>query len=251
MREVNYGWLIRYTHANVASFFFIFVYAHTLPLYIKIYFIYVKLSSIFMERLKIKLFKESLNKIFIKPEVLENLIKGIQPIFKLLETRFSSEENNYKNSPELIDSLDNQFLQWFVGFSDAESSFTIETKKNKEVHFKFSITLHIDDIAVLYTIRNKLGIGVVSIYGTTCSYRVHSFQTILDKIFPIFDKYPLLTTKVLNYKDWKNAILLKNLTTSSNKDTIFNQITEIKNGMNNSRTNFKGYSVTSDMISKY
>ena len=28
MRNVNYGWLIRYTHANVASFFFIFVYAH-------------------------------------------------------------------------------------------------------------------------------------------------------------------------------------------------------------------------------
>lgn len=28
MRDVNYGWLIRYVHANVASFFFIFVYAH-------------------------------------------------------------------------------------------------------------------------------------------------------------------------------------------------------------------------------
>lgn len=28
MRDVNYGWLIRYTHANVASFFFIFVYIH-------------------------------------------------------------------------------------------------------------------------------------------------------------------------------------------------------------------------------
>lgn len=28
MRDVNYGWLIRYTHANVASFFFIFVYLH-------------------------------------------------------------------------------------------------------------------------------------------------------------------------------------------------------------------------------
>ena len=27
MRDVNNGWLIRYTHANVASFFFIFVYA--------------------------------------------------------------------------------------------------------------------------------------------------------------------------------------------------------------------------------
>jgi len=28
MRDVNYGWVLRYTHANVASFFFIFVYAH-------------------------------------------------------------------------------------------------------------------------------------------------------------------------------------------------------------------------------
>jgi group I intron endonuclease len=28
MRDVNAGWAIRYTHANVASFFFIFVYAH-------------------------------------------------------------------------------------------------------------------------------------------------------------------------------------------------------------------------------
>lgn len=28
MRDVNSGWLIRYTHANVASFFFIFLYAH-------------------------------------------------------------------------------------------------------------------------------------------------------------------------------------------------------------------------------
>jgi len=28
MRDVNFGWLIRYTHANVASFFFLFVYLH-------------------------------------------------------------------------------------------------------------------------------------------------------------------------------------------------------------------------------
>jgi ubiquinol-cytochrome c reductase cytochrome b subunit len=28
MRDINNGWILRYTHANVASFFFIFVYAH-------------------------------------------------------------------------------------------------------------------------------------------------------------------------------------------------------------------------------
>src|SRR5690625_2958248 len=30
MRDVNYGWLIRYMHMNGASFFFILVYAHML-----------------------------------------------------------------------------------------------------------------------------------------------------------------------------------------------------------------------------
>jgi hypothetical protein len=28
MRDVNYGWLIRYLHSNTASFFFLFVYIH-------------------------------------------------------------------------------------------------------------------------------------------------------------------------------------------------------------------------------
>ena len=32
MRDVNSGWAVRYTHANVASFFFIFVYAQQLKL---------------------------------------------------------------------------------------------------------------------------------------------------------------------------------------------------------------------------
>jgi ubiquinol-cytochrome c reductase cytochrome b subunit len=28
MRDVNYGWMIRYIHANTASFFFVCLYAH-------------------------------------------------------------------------------------------------------------------------------------------------------------------------------------------------------------------------------
>jgi len=104
---------------------------------------------------------------------------------------------------------DNEFLQWFVGFSDAESAFMINIKNNKEVHFVFQITLHIEDGAVLYTIKDKLGIGIVSIKGTTCSFRLHSFQVIIENLLPIFDNYPLLTLKQLNYRDWRKAILLK------------------------------------------
>ena len=33
MRDVNYGWLLRYVHANGASMFFIVVYMHTFTRY--------------------------------------------------------------------------------------------------------------------------------------------------------------------------------------------------------------------------
>jgi hypothetical protein len=38
-------------------------------------------------------------------------------------------------------------------------------KKNKEVQFVFQITLHNKDGAVLYTIKEKLGINIISIKG--------------------------------------------------------------------------------------
>jgi hypothetical protein len=159
-----------------------------------------------------------------------------------------------KNSISKINKLeDNDFIQWLIGFTDAEGSFKINIKNNKEVHFIYQIILHIDDISVLYFIREKLGIGIVSINGTTCSFRVHSFQSIVDIILPIFDKYSLLTHKQLNYKDWRKAILLKKEakknSASINVET-FNKILNIKNGMNIFRTNYDDYKISSKMVSK-
>ena len=48
MRDVNAGWALRYTHANVASFFFLFVYA----LYNKICFYY----NLFLNKKNAKLY---------------------------------------------------------------------------------------------------------------------------------------------------------------------------------------------------
>jgi hypothetical protein len=96
---------------------------------------------------------------------------------------------------------DYKFLQWFIGFTDAEGCFLIQTKNKSEVHFCFKITLHIDDSAVLFLIKDKLGIGVVSIKGNTCLFSIHSFQHIVDVLVPIFDKYPLITHKQLDYRD--------------------------------------------------
>ena len=130
-------------------------------------------------------------------------------------------ENNQKiEQPSPSSNLEKAFLAWFVGFSDAESSFMINTRNNKEVHFVFQITLHIDDAAVLYTIRDRLGFGVVSTKGNTCSFRVHSFNVIVEKLLPIFDSCSLLTHKQLDYRDWRIAVLLKKNSSTSNRKTI-------------------------------
>jgi len=152
---------------------------------------------------------------------------------------------------------DHNFLQWFVGFTDAEGSFLTHIKNNSLVNFSFQITLHIDDSAVLYLIKEKLGIGIVSIKGNSCTYSVNSFQLIHQVLLPIFDKYPLLTHKQLNYRDWRTAVLLKKNSEVSDRKTIsispetFNKIVKLKENMNNNRTDFSGYRISYLSISKY
>jgi LAGLIDADG endonuclease/Cytochrome b/b6/petB len=224
MRDVNNGWLIRYIHANVASFFFICVYAQ----------IYNNFTNLFyyFNKLYINLYNK----------IIEDFISIFKPLIN--KNSITSKNKIYTEN----------FMQWFVGFTDAEGTFLINIRNNKEVHFVFKITLHINDISVLYSIKNKLGIGIVSIEGKSCSFRIHSFQTIIDILIPIFDKYFLLTHKQLNFKDWKKAIILKFNSKKNNRsiDNItFKKILDIKNNMNNLRTNFDNYIITDNMISKY
>ena len=239
MRDVNAGYILRYTHANVASFFFIFVYAQILKIY-------------FNNKLNLlKLYKKFNNRFtstflyFLKNKILDQFLT----IFKPVQNSLSKINNEKKRL-----SFDTEFLQWFVGFTDAEGSFWINIKNNSEVHFVFQITLHIEDSAVLYYIRDKLDIGLVTIQGKTCSYRVHAFQTIVETLVPIFDKYPLLTHKQLNYKDWREAILLKKVAKEKGykiDKVIYNNILKLKNRMNNLRTSYDAYNLTKDMVNKY
>ena len=110
-------------------------------------------------------------------------------------------QNIFLNKTRRGKKWDYKFLQWFIGFTDAEGCFLIQTKNKSEVHFCFKITLHIDDSAVLFLIKDNLGIGVVSIKGNTCTFSIHSFQHIVDVLVPIFDKYSLITHKQLDYID--------------------------------------------------
>lgn len=136
------------------------------------------------------------------------------------------------------------FLQWFVGFSDAESNFMINPilKKDKvrisSFSFMFKIALHKDDLGVLKYIHSKLGVGNVRLYKNDCIFNVTDMEGI-KFLISIFDKYNLNTTKYLDYLDFKQAFNLyidrdKNLRVELVKSTIL----ELKNKMNTNRVNF-------------
>ena len=63
-----------------------------------------------------------------------------------------------KNKSEHKSKINQQFLEWFIGFTEGDGSFVIS--KNKVY---FDITQNLQDIQVLYYIKKELGFGKVII----------------------------------------------------------------------------------------
>ena len=76
-------------------------------------------------------------------------------------------------------------------------------------------------------------------YGNRCKLTVKHRKDIY-KLIAIFDKYSLNTTKYLDYLDFKKAfnLYLGRDKTIKEKQTLIDQILELKNRMNMSRVNF-------------
>lgn len=138
-----------------------------------------------------------------------------------------------------------EFLEWFAGFTDAEGNFMILATPSGFT-FKFSIGLHVDDLSVLNTIRDKLGIGSVYVYKSNCFFNVTKKEDLL-KLIAIFDIYSLNSSKRLDFLDLKKAFYLY-INKSHLSPELTNQILEIKNGMNTQRTSFE---VSHVYITKY
>lgn len=135
------------------------------------------------------------------------------------------------------------FYQWFVGFSDGESSFGIvpvysESGKVIKFSFRFAIVLHIDDKDALITIHNLLAVGNVS-KRSESEYKFSvTGKEGIRKLISIFDKYNLNTTKYLDYLDFKEAFNLYYNRDGVLTEELKGKIMKLKNGMNSDRTNF-------------
>jgi len=99
---------------------------------------------------------------------------------------------------------------WFVGFTEGEGSFMVNLIKSSthlsgyQVQLRFQITQHIRDKNLMENLIKYLDCGNFYIDSNTeaIDIIVQKLSDIVDKIIPIFNKYPLVEEKSKNFKDF-------------------------------------------------
>jgi hypothetical protein len=126
----------------------------------------------------------------------------------------------YKNKEE--------FYHWLVGFTDGDGSFSICHQISKKGKYKWSLFFKVTqssyNLRALYYIKKELGHGTIQVESKTnmADYRLRKLDTICRIIFPIFDKYPLLTSKNFDYLKFKKAykIMINSSISNEEKDGL-------------------------------
>jgi hypothetical protein len=65
-------------------------------------------------------------------------------------------------------------------------------------------------LRILNYVKKELGVGSITKDGVKAQYFIRDKKIIENVIIPIFDKYPLLTTKYFDYILLKKALLILN-----------------------------------------
>ena len=111
--------------------------------------------------------------------------------------------------------LEKNFLEWFIGFTDAEGNFnikitglTVTEDTFKNAQFTFQIGLHKDDESVLNYIMNTLKCGHISKSKDRINYFVNDRNSLLHVILPIFDYVNLNSSKSHHFLLFKKAVTL-------------------------------------------
>ena len=171
-------------------------------------------------------------------EGLELMSVSINKVLQKQNTNINQPEETWLKERELE-------LDWFSGFSEAESMFYISTTGA----LSFKIKLHWDDRQTLVYIKNLLsglvnrevGVIVDSKNQHESYYIIAKFIDILEILIPLFSKYYFTTSKFLDFQCFKAAAEIRKTSYKEkrklNKEEL-NQILEIKSTMNSKRWEF-------------
>lgn len=157
-----------------------------------------------------------------------------------------NKKSNVRTENNLLKNVSSEFLYWFSGFTDAEGNFLISIDR-QYVRFRFKISLHIDDVEVLNTIKSNLNVGTVTLESSRnrCSYIIQNYEEIKNIICPIFNAFPLHTSKRLDFENFAQAVFIKDNKQLS--DAGLSKIVSLKNTMNTKREIFT-YNTTKSQI---
>jgi hypothetical protein len=121
------------------------------------------------------------------------------------------------------------FYQWLVGFTDGDGTFSIYLNEhNKKINLNFQLGQSTYNLRILNFIKKQLGVGTIYIdKNRSLAQFIIRDRKILDTIIiPIFEKYPLLTSKHFNFLKFKEAnfILSNDNLTNTEKYDLINKI---------------------------
>ena len=144
-----------------------------------------------------------------------------------LENKFLFFNHQRLNEEHLKNKKSNIiFQQWLVGFTDGNGNFHISHQGDKwSLSFKIAQSRY--NLRVLHYIKSQLGVGSITKDGTKAQYFIRDRKIIETVIIPIFDKYPLLTTKHFYYLKFKQALLVLN-NANLDKESINRKLLSLK-----------------------
>jgi len=134
---------------------------------------------------------------------------------------------------------------WQVtGLVDAEGGFFLNISKTDKgligfnIKLEFKVTQKNHSEGILHEIKEFFSCGNVVIDNrktNTKKFQISALTDILNVILPHFDKYPCLTSKFINYKDWKKIALIMSMKEHLTK-TGMQKILNIWSNMNTKRS---------------
>jgi Cytochrome C and Quinol oxidase polypeptide I/LAGLIDADG endonuclease len=118
---------------------------------------------------------------------------------------------------------EDNFHQWLVGFTDGDGCFSITRLAEGKWSLFFKLTQSSYNLRAIHFIKKQLGVGSVYVYPdcNKADFRLRDRKNIGSKIIPIFDKFPLLTSKYFSYQKFKKAYeILENINLSTKEKDI-------------------------------
>lgn len=131
--------------------------------------------------------------------------------------------------------------QWVTGIIDSEGNFSIQVQKTNDGE-KFTLAVKITQkehsLGILLSLKEYFGCGNIYIDNRKemgYKFSVSKIEDIINIIIPHLDKYPLKTSKGLDYQDFRKvAFYMKNKLHFS--ESTKEEILAIKNNMNSARS---------------